>query len=287
VLLAKFADDLASNEPTSVEEVARRWADFFWKEYSAASTASQLAPSFAELRQLAGKAPHSPNTASSFNVLRVGLMVSFCLGGYVTRNRQPVAYEMLFDPISLAAPTPVQLPMNNPRFWGAPNMIHRLLMGCDEGLRQNILKSGKWSGTEQDLNSLICQHALGHAILPIRDAIDFTHACIAGTIKALKFSNFSQICGGPIEIAVITADRMVWTTATDPTFTARSARTTHIKAPRTLRPGSIARRMGATHFLMKSLPKVATEMSLHVLAYNLTRVMNIIGVKPLLAALRA
>src|SRR3979409_1113095 len=39
---------------------------------------------------------------------------------------------------------------------------------------------------------------------------------------------------------------------------------------------------GATHFLMKSLPKVATEMALHVLAYNLTRVMNIVGIKPLL-----
>ena len=38
--------------------------------------------------------------------------------------------------------------------------------------------------------------------------------------------------------------------------------------------------MGATHFLMKRLPKVATEMALHVLAYNLTRVMNIVGVKP-------
>jgi len=38
--------------------------------------------------------------------------------------------------------------------------------------------------------------------------------------------------------------------------------------------------MGATHFLMKTLPHVATEMALHVLAYNLTRVMNIIGIKP-------
>jgi macrodomain Ter protein organizer (MatP/YcbG family) len=42
-------------------------------------------------------------------------------------------------------------------------------------------------------------------------------------------------------------------------------------------------RMGATHFLMKRLPKVATEMALHVLAYNLSRVMNIIGVQPLVA----
>jgi hypothetical protein len=45
-------------------------------------------------------------------------------------------------------------------------------------------------------------------------------------------------------------------------------------------------RTGATHFLMKTLPKVATEMALHVLAYNLTRVMNIVGIKPLLAAIR-
>ena len=35
--------------------------------------------------------------------------------------------------------------------------------------------------------------------------------------------------------------------------------------------GTLKMRMGATHFLMKRLPKVATEMALHVLAYNLTR----------------
>jgi hypothetical protein len=51
--------------------------------------------------------------------------------------------------------------------------------------------------------------------------------------------------------------------------------------------GTMKARMGATHFLMKRLPNVATEMALHVLAYNLTRVMNIIGVKPLIAAIRA
>jgi hypothetical protein len=46
-------------------------------------------------------------------------------------------------------------------------------------------------------------------------------------------------------------------------------------------------RMGATHFLMKRLKNVATEMALNVLGYNHTRVMNIVGVKPLLAAMRA
>jgi len=51
--------------------------------------------------------------------------------------------------------------------------------------------------------------------------------------------------------------------------------------------GTIKARMGATHFLMRTLPRVATEPALHVLAYNLTRVMNIIGVPPLMAVMRA
>jgi len=51
--------------------------------------------------------------------------------------------------------------------------------------------------------------------------------------------------------------------------------------------GTLKMRMGSTHFLMKRLPKVATEMALHVLAYNLTRVINILGVRPMMAAMRA
>jgi transposase len=45
--------------------------------------------------------------------------------------------------------------------------------------------------------------------------------------------------------------------------------------------------MGATHFVMKRLPNVQTEMSLHVLAYNLRRVINIFGVPKLIAELQA
>ena len=49
--------------------------------------------------------------------------------------------------------------------------------------------------------------------------------------------------------------------------------------------GTIKARMGATHFLTKTLPRVAAEMALHVLAYNLTRVMNIMGPGRLIAAM--
>jgi transposase len=51
--------------------------------------------------------------------------------------------------------------------------------------------------------------------------------------------------------------------------------------------GTIKAWMGATHFLMRRLRNVRTEMALCVLAYNLTRVMNIIGIRSLMAAIRA
>jgi hypothetical protein len=45
--------------------------------------------------------------------------------------------------------------------------------------------------------------------------------------------------------------------------------------------------MGSTHFLTRTLEKVRTEMSLHVLAYNMKRMIQIFGVQPLLKAIRA
>jgi hypothetical protein len=44
--------------------------------------------------------------------------------------------------------------------------------------------------------------------------------------------------------------------------------------------------MGATHFLTRTIKRVSTEMSLHVLAYNLKRVIAIVGVETLVAAIR-
>ena len=56
---------------------------------------------------------------------------------------------------------------------------------------------------------------------------------------------------------------------------------------------TIKARMGATHFLTKTLPKVAAElpkvaaeMALSVLAHNLTRVIHIVGIKLLMAAIQ-
>jgi hypothetical protein len=50
--------------------------------------------------------------------------------------------------------------------------------------------------------------------------------------------------------------------------------------------GTLKMRMGARHFVMKTLPKVATEMAFCVLGYNFTRVLNIVSVEALMAAIQ-
>jgi hypothetical protein len=48
--------------------------------------------------------------------------------------------------------------------------------------------------------------------------------------------------------------------------------------------GTLKSWMGSTHFLTKTLEKVSTEMSLHVLAYNMKRMLNIHGTMGLVRA---
>lgn len=51
--------------------------------------------------------------------------------------------------------------------------------------------------------------------------------------------------------------------------------------------GTLKAWMGSTHFLTRTLPRVRTEMSLQVLAYNLKRAINILGAGQLIAAVKA
>lgn len=49
--------------------------------------------------------------------------------------------------------------------------------------------------------------------------------------------------------------------------------------------GALKSWMGYTHFLTRTLEHVSAEMSLHVLAYNLNRLMRVMGVVPLMEAI--
>jgi Transposase DDE domain len=51
--------------------------------------------------------------------------------------------------------------------------------------------------------------------------------------------------------------------------------------------GTLKAWMGASHFLMRTLPKVRTEMSLHVLAYNMKRIIRLLGTAALIQAMQA
>lgn len=51
--------------------------------------------------------------------------------------------------------------------------------------------------------------------------------------------------------------------------------------------GTLKMWMGYTHFKTRTLEHVSTEMSLHVLAYNMKRLINIMGIKPLIEAIQA
>jgi len=212
-LIAELADDLEAKKPADMLDVATRWSKLVWDAYS---TSALLKPAIDNYKVLNAKAVHDPNASASptmrtkdeeetFTQLRMGLPVGFCIGGYVPRARVPMAFEVMFDPLLAAAPTPQKVV--SIRFWGAPRMIDRLLLGADAELKNAILLSNKWTGTDQELTDIMLKNGLTHGVLPIRDAIDFVHTCIYSTIKALKFSSFSQICGGPIELAVITTDR--------------------------------------------------------------------------------
>lgn len=211
-LVANLADDLATNPVASVEDVATRWSNLVWTQYNRI-----FANEIKKARKLELKGEHKPTAApdksmrteteeKDFQLLQRNLFAGFCIAGYVKPGRDPMAYEIRLHPSFHTPATPIRIV--RPGFWGAPNFILRLLNGFDHEVRGSLLSSKHWKGSESELDMILTKTALGvPALLPIRDAIDFVYFCIHATIKALKFSSLNQICGGPIELAVITTDR--------------------------------------------------------------------------------
>jgi hypothetical protein len=201
-LVAEFADTIAAHEASSVEEVAIRWNRAFWARYSQC-----YASALSRVQALLAADERTLEEEAEVDDAIQRLSGGFCLGGNLAHDRTPRAYEILFGPQWTAPQPPRQLPPGS-TFWGCPNMIERLLLGLDRGLYQQILTCGRWNGTSEDLIGLLRPGMLGQPQdLPIRDAIDWVHASIYTTIKTFKFSHFAPVCGGPVEIAVITADR--------------------------------------------------------------------------------
>lgn len=207
-LVAELADSLQQAPPATVAEVAIRWVSSFWPIFSSL-------PSVQEALALHAKPSHDPADPASrtreeeerWTKARNNLAVGFCIAGYVLPSRRVEAQIVAFQ---VGEPEPVPSPANHYALqcWGMPNIFNRLLYGVDQEGVDAVMSSGRWTGTEQELvQALIANPLIPRAHLPIRDAIDYVHSAIYCTIKGMKFSSLPQVCGGPIEIAVITSDR--------------------------------------------------------------------------------
>jgi hypothetical protein len=202
-LIAQFADSLVGPGAQSMEDVANHWNQFFWAAYS-----NDYAIEIARTQTLQNQPTRTQQEEDELYYLWRAFSGGFCIGGYLMKDRMPYAYEILYDPTMTSPGNIDRLKTGSTRFWGCPNLVNRLLYGIDEYLVPKILQSGKWTGKPQELYDLIYPYCLGQPFdLPIREAIDWIHASIYTTIKTMKFSHMNPVCGGRVEVAVITTDR--------------------------------------------------------------------------------
>ena len=209
-IVARVADALAAKAPASVADAASTFIDTFWQAYDVFAPVQRARVLGA--KQQFGTAAAAPDVRTQdeereLEDARSNLVVGFCVAGYVLPHREPGAVNVTFDPLANVKPVGQSMVAEGSQWWGVPNIIQRLIFGADANLKAALLTSGKWNGTPQELDQIVAAQALSHASLPIRDAVDYVYSCIHCTIKAMKFSSLSQVCGGPIEVAVITTDR--------------------------------------------------------------------------------
>ncbi len=229
--LAEFADLLENRPQKNMAEVAKEWAKFVWGKYNSYISNS---PELSTFRALKSKASHDSNNPTSrspdedraFQELSQNLAIGFYIGGRGGSDRNPGAYRVEMTPNQAAVSNPQKIDVGVLSWAGIPNIASRVVRGYDENLRKQLLDSKQWTGSEKELDHILNQQSLSPGIvLPIRDAIDYVYSCIFGTIKAMKFSQLPSVCGGTIEVAVVTSDRdfrwvkhKAWSTGIDEVF---------------------------------------------------------------------
>jgi hypothetical protein len=206
-MIAWLGDKFAVTPPISVKEATEAFSQLVWDAYN-----DRFAKELAKIRELEAKPALGSGAGSrtadediEYKSLLQELKVGFCLGGHVPGDREPDAYFFIVDP-TLRSPSIVQR-VDLHEFWGQPSLFLRLYDGFDFNSRKAIFESEYWTGSANDLDEILQAAQLIPPHMTIRDGIDFVHFSVYATIKALKFSSNDQVCGGPIEIAVITSDR--------------------------------------------------------------------------------
>ncbi len=205
-LAAELSDAIKSNQVDTFDKAVHWWKDAFWSLYE-----QQLGSVIQQTRDLLAKSGTGGLTDLERKQFEINMshQGGFCLGGWLPPNRSPRATQISYSPlldrtnsISELTPAPVW------RFWACTYITDRVITGLDGNVRQMLLNSGRWNGTPQDLDAVLQPLRLqpyGH--LPLREAVDWIFSMIYATIKGCKFSILPPLCGGPIDIAVITSDR--------------------------------------------------------------------------------
>ncbi len=202
-LLAQLSDDLIHHPPPNVADVITRWRNTFWMNYL-----TQYATERGRCATLASQSVRTDAENKELATLQRILSGGHCIGGHVQAERKPVAFAFEYNLLSTTEPSIYEISSGTARWWGCPNLVNRMLYGIDSAITHEILASGNWNASPNDLGNIINKYALRIPCeLPVREAIDWIYSSIFVTIKAMKFSCLPPVCGGPIEIAVITSDR--------------------------------------------------------------------------------
>ncbi|MEW5701991.1 MAG: hypothetical protein AB1792_07165 [Candidatus Zixiibacteriota bacterium] len=151
-LFVRVESEARSKKLSTLQEVAGLVSAEFWAEYTAR---------FQEVIDYLKEPAASDDVAKEKKDILDTLSGGFCIGGRWDRaSAKPEAWFVEYAPLPAVAPVPVELTVGQFRLWGWENLVQRLNWGIDENLYQDILRSGKWSGTEEELFGLVKQYAI-------------------------------------------------------------------------------------------------------------------------------
>ncbi len=140
--------------------------------------------------------------------------LGYYLGGYDSTGREPACFQIGFSRDGKSKIDKMEI--GQARFSGAPQFFTRVFHGYDPRLPSLVTEilAKKLNDPPKDLEDIVRQacdmapiKSVGFQDLPIREAIDWIHSYLHLTVKAFKFQFGVPICGGPIEVAFISADR--------------------------------------------------------------------------------
>ena len=207
-LVAQLADEIEQQDLQTFVDINAKWNAIVWDKYDQIFDTPDKQSRRQCAQELSAMPIRTDIEEQELNSVRE-FELGFCLAGYVKSDRTPRAFEFLYDNTMVDKRPPQELPRGKLHAWGIRNFYYRLLFGIDEDIFKAILGSPKWTGTPNELAEIVAMfryHPAGY--LPVREAIDWVHSVIYSTAKSFKFSHLPQMCGGPIEVAAITSDRL-------------------------------------------------------------------------------